>query len=374
MEGKGMASWLVTGGRPRELGLPVNHGIVPATNYRAGGRHHYARSDGTDTIEAFEEVIGGLEGGTAVAYGSGMAAISAVLELVPVGGTVAIPRDCYHGVSSLVSRGEESGRWSVIRVERAETESWLEALDADLLFAESPSNPMLQLMDIDTLCEAARSRKCKVVVDATFATPLRMHALERGADVVIHSATKYIGGHSDLLLGVVVAKDGTVVTRLQETRSLHGAVPGALEAFLALRGLRTLHIRLDAMERNAAVIVERLRIHPLVSQVHYPGFGAVISFETEGAASTELANDICSQLRMIVHTTSFGGVESTMQCRSGYPGAGHLPPGLIRLNVGIEDVEDIWADLSGAIEAVVPETSVRSPMAPRGADDDALGD
>ena len=338
------ASWLVAGGRPDRPGDPLNHPIAAISNYLAGGDLRYARSDGTPTVAALEEVVGGLEGGEAVAFSSGMAAVAAVLELVPRGGSVALPRDCYHGVASLVEHGVEIGRWTVERVE--DGSEWAAVLGCDLVWIETPSNPLLREVDLGAVGRAPRAGL--LAVDGTFATPLRLRALAAGADVVVHSATKLIGGHSDLVLGLAAAASSELATRLRESRALRGGAPGALETFLALRGIRTLGVRLEAMEVNARRLAERLRAHPNVAAVHYPGFGAVISFEVRDG--DEAADRACGRVTLIRHATSLGGVETTMERRSGYPASEHLPPGLIRMSVGIEDPDDLWSDLSGAID------------------------
>ena len=208
-----------------------------------------------------------------------------------------------------------------------------------------------------------------MIVDSTFATPLRQRPLELGADLVLHSATKFIGGHSDLLLGVVVARASERAEALAHRRQIDGATPGALEAFLALRGLRTLAVRLDRSERTAATLAERLAAHPAVTRVRYPGlpddpghalaaaqmsgFGAMLAFETVGDAGT--AELVCERSRLITHATSLGGVETLLERRARYPGdaAAGTPPTLIRLSVGIENVEDLWGDLERALDAAL---------------------
>ena len=187
------------------------------------------------------------------------------------------------------------------------------------------------------------------MVDSTFATPLRQRPLEHGADIVLHSATKFIGGHSDLLLGVCITADDEVHDRLVQARTFQGATPGALEAFLALRGLRTLPIRLAAAERTAAVLVERLGAHPAVASVRYPGTGAMVAFVCRGGAAA--ADAVCDRVRLLVPATSLGGVETTIERRQKYAGDSHVAPGLLRMSVGIEDVDDLWHDLAHALTA-----------------------
>lgn len=202
-----------------------------------------------------------------------------------------------------------------------------------------------------------------MAVDNTFATPLNQQPLALGASLVVHSATKLIGGHSDLLAGVVVARDTALAQALRKVRELVGAVPGTLEAFLAVRGVRTLALRLERAQQNAQELALRLAQHPRVARVHYPGlpshpqhalarrslrgFGTIVSFELRGGAAA--ADALCTRVRLIRHATSLGGVESSLERRSALPGQAHLPPSLVRLSVGIEDVEDLWADLEAAL-------------------------
>ncbi len=218
------------------------------------------------------------------------------------------------------------------------------AKGADVVWVETPTNPTLDVADLPAIGAAAGDAGASMVVDSTFATPLLQRPLEHGATIVLHSGTKFIGGHSDLLIGLCVTADDAVYERLEQARMLQGATPGALEAFLALRGLRTLPIRLAAMQRNAEVLVERLRDHPAVAEVRYPGRGAMVSFVVTGGAAA--ADALCDGVRVVVPATSLGGVETTIERRQKYAGDAHVPPGLLRMSVGIEDVEDLWADLA----------------------------
>jgi cystathionine gamma-synthase len=207
----------------------------------------------------------------------------------------------------------------------------------------------LDVADLPAIAAAARDAGADVVVDSTFATPLLQRPLEHGAAVVLHSGTKFIGGHSDLLIGLCVTSDGRIFDRLVEARTFQGATPGALEAFLALRGLRTMPIRMAAMQSNAAILVERLRAHPAVAEVRYPGQGAMVSFILAGGAAA--ADALCAGVSVLVPATSLGGVETTIERRQKYAGDAHVPPGLLRLSVGIEDVDDLWADLAANLVA-----------------------
>jgi cystathionine gamma-synthase len=291
-------------------------------------------------------VIGGLEGGEAVAFSSGMATCAAILGELPDGGHLVLGDDCYLGVAAVAEAGARDHGWNVERLPVAD-ERWPERAEtADFIWLESPSNPLLEVADVERICAAPRREGATLVVDNTFATPLLQRPLELGADLVMHSATKFIGGHSDLLLGVAVAREPHRAGRLRETRGLTGATPGALEAYLALRGVRTLPLRLRQGSANAATLAERLEAHPAVTRVRYPGFGAVLSFELDGAGAADHA---CREARVIRHATSLGGVDTTMERRGTHEGQEHVPPGLIRMSVGCEDVEDLWADLERAL-------------------------
>lgn len=225
------------------------------------------------------------------------------------------------------------------------------------------SNPLLAISDLTAVCGAPRKPDGLMVVDSTFATPLVQQPLKLGADLVMHSATKYLSGHSDLLLGAVVAASEDNVRRLRERRELAGATPGALEAYLAVRGVRTLPLRLQRASASAAGLADRLAQHPEVRIVRYPGrpdhpthatarsfmsgFGAVVSFDVRGGG--DRADAVCRSVQIIRHATSLGGVESTIERRAAVPGQTHLPAGLLRLSVGCEHPDDLWRDLQHAI-------------------------
>ncbi|HZB21722.1 MAG TPA: PLP-dependent aspartate aminotransferase family protein [Blastococcus sp.] len=357
-------------GRPHGPGQPLNAPIVPASNFRAApdgvaGRE-YSRDDGTPGWDALEELLGDLEGGPAVTFSSGMAAIAAVLELLPVGARVVAPRDSYTGLRALLGDGAAAGgRWQLRTVDMTDADALAAAVaDANLVWLETPSNPLLDVVDIAAVAAAARAAGALVAVDNTFATPLLQNPLSLGADFVVHSATKSIGGHSDLLLGVVVCGREEDRERVARRREVAGATPGALEAYLALRGARTLAVRLRHAQESAGELARRLAAHPAVLRVRYPGlpgdphhdlaarqmrgFGTVLSFEVADATA---ADAICAHVRVIAAATSLGGVESTIERRAKLPGQEHVPAGLVRLSVGVEHVEDLWADLTAALDA-----------------------
>ncbi len=266
-------TWAVMAGRgARGPGAPLNVPPVLASTFELDPRRGYSRDDATPTWEAFEEVLGGLEGGEAVAFASGMGAVAAIFDLLAVGATVVLGDDCYQGVAGLAEAGAAQGRWRVIRVAVEDTPRWLElATTADLLWLESPSNPLLAVADLRALCAASRTADALVVVDSTMATPLVQRPLELGADFVVHSATKYLGGHSDLLLGAVVARSDERARALRTRRELAGATPGALEAYLAVRGIRTLPLRLERATASASALAARLAQHPRSRPCAIPG-------------------------------------------------------------------------------------------------------
>jgi cystathionine gamma-synthase len=360
-------SWLVSAGRDRRPGSPLNVPPIPASNFVLGERRAYARDDGTPGWEALEEIVGGLEGGASVAFASGMAGVAAIFDQLPAGSLVALPDECYQGVAGLAHAGQRRGRWTVQRVAVTDTARWVELCGlADLIWLESPSNPLLTVGDLDTICAAARRPGAIVAVDNTFATPLNQRPLTLGADVSLQSVTKFIGGHSDLLGGVVTVRDADLLAALRHSRELTGATPGTLEAFLAVRGARTLALRLERAQHNAMTLAGRLARHPNVTVTRYPGlashptheaarrqlkgFGTIISFDVRGDSAA--ADAVCAGLRIIQHATSLGAVESTIERRASIPGQEHLPATLLRLSVGIEGVEDLWSDLDRALRDV----------------------
>jgi cystathionine gamma-synthase len=346
------ATIAVTAGRPaHEPDQPLNQPIVMASTYVAGGDLEYGRY-GNPTWTAFEDTLGALEGGRALAFSTGMAAITTVLDLVGHDALVVAPAHSYTGTLLELADLESRGRLRTKLVDITDTEAVVAAVeDAALVWFESPTNPALELADITAISAAAHDAGAYVVVDNTFATPINQRPLTMGADIVVHSATKYLAGHSDALLGAIVTASDELYAVLKGRRDLFGAVPGTLEAWLAARGLRTLHLRVERAQQNATELVGRLEGHPAVSEVRYPGFGAIISVVL---ASGAMAADLFTrQTRLWVHATSLGGVESTLERRRRWKAEpATIPDGLVRLSVGIEDVEDLWSDLSGALDSL----------------------
>lgn len=360
----------VVAGRDQTPGAPLNVPPTFASVYRDGGAIGYGRW-GNPTWSAFEETVGALEGGHAVAFSSGLAAVAALLAPLPVAAKVVYPLDGYTGTRGLLEDLQRRGRIKLSPVQVGDTESVLAALvGADLLWLESPTNPMLSIADLPRILAASGRAGVRSVVDNTFATPLLQQPLAWGADAVVHSATKYLGGHSDLVLGVIVVADTNRRDELVGQRTIEGAIPGTMEAYLALRGLRTLPVRFAHQQASAGVLAARLSEHRAVGRVHYPGlpthphharacsqmrgFGAIVSFDLgHGTAADRLV----ASLKLIVGGTSLGGAESTIDRRNRWPGEEHVPEGLLRLSVGLEHVDDLWADLEvglGAASALGP--------------------
>jgi cystathionine gamma-synthase len=341
-------TWAVTAGRPtREPDAPLNVPVMLASTYTAGGDLEYGRY-GNPTWTAFEDTLGGLEGGRCLSFASGIAAIAAVLDLLPHGAKVVAPRHSYTGTILQLNHAEERGRVTTELVDISDTAAVAAASEgAAMVWIESPTNPALEIADIAAISEAARAAGALIVVDNTFATPLLQRPLELGADIVVHSATKFISGHSDVVMGAIVTASDDLHEELKKRRSLNGAIPGPLEVFLALRGLRTLPIRLERAEASAKELVRRLGEHPSLTEVRYPGFGAIVSIVLPSA---EAADAFVDRVGLWRHATSLGGVESTLERRRRWAAeAPTIPAGLVRLSVGIENVEDLYADLDGAL-------------------------
>jgi cystathionine gamma-synthase len=341
----------VIAGRPAPApGAPLNAPIVPASTYHHGGDLVYGR-EGNPGWVAFEDALGALEHGRCLAFASGLAASSAILDELASGARVVAQRAPYFGVAEQL-RERAARRHLELEALTELTPAALQAVvdGAALVWVESPTNPMLDTVDLPAVVRTARAAGALVVVDNTFATPLGQTPLVLGADLVLHSATKLIGGHSDLLLGAVAVRDAALAERLRERRSRTGATPGALEAYLALRGLRTLPTRLARGEASARHLVGGLSQHPRVTHVRYPGNGTIISFETVGTPDD--AEAVCDACRLIVHATSLGGVETSLERRARYPSerAVGTPPTLIRLSVGLEHPDDLWRDLARALD------------------------
>jgi cystathionine gamma-synthase len=356
----------ITAGRgTKSPGHPTNVPVTLSSTFHPGGEHVYGRN-ANPNWSALEDVLGELEGGRALVFSSGMGAIGAAFERVPVGASVVMPFDAYHGARKFVYEAAARDRLSYKEIDVSRTDEVLEACrGANLLWLESPTNPLMNVADIAALAAGAHEQGASVVVDSTFATPLLQQPLDLGADLVVHSATKYISGHSDVLVGAVVTRDDRAYDELLELRTLYGSIAGPMETWLALRGLRTLPLRLERAQSNAGELARRLDAHPTVNRVRYPGlpddpghevaarqmngFGGMVCFEVDDA---EVADRITGSLRVIVDATSLGGLETTIDRRSRYRGEEAVPEGLLRLNVGCEHLEDLWEDLRRSLDVI----------------------
>jgi cystathionine gamma-synthase len=341
----------VRAGRPpHAVDSPLNAPITMAATYVAGGQLEYGRY-ANPTWTAFEEALGALEGGRCLSYASGLAAVAALLDLVTIGEKVVAPRHAYNGVTVQLTNLQARGRLVADLVDITDTAGVIAACeDAAIVWLESPTNPAMEVADLPEIIAVAHEAGATVVVDNTFATPLLQHPLELGADIVLHSATKFIAGHSDVVMGAIVTRSDQVYDALKGHRDLTGAVPGPFEAWLALRGLRTLPLRVERASANAAELARRLVEHPAIDEVRYPGFGGILAVVLPSA---EAAESLVHGTELWVNATSLGGVESTFERRRRWANEpATIPEGLVRLAVGIENIEDLWRDLQDALDRV----------------------
>jgi cystathionine gamma-synthase len=300
------------------------------------GEFYYQRY-GSPTVAAAEDALGELDGGAALLFPSGAAATTAlVLSLLEPGDTIALAAGGYFGTGVTFAT---LARWDLRVVEFDQTGPPPE--DVQLIWLEAPSNPYLTMPDL----EAAVAHPAAVVVDATVATPVHLRPLEHGADFVLHSATKYLAGHDDALLGAVVCGDDAAAEELRTFRSRTGIVAAPDPAWLLLRGLKTLELRVRRQTETATLLAERLRAHPAVETARYPGLGGVLSFDV---ADAEAARKVETSTRVILNASSLGGVTSLIESRGRWEGD-RVPPGLLRLSVGLEDPEALWSDLEQAL-------------------------
>ncbi len=378
---------VVTVGRPeRGHDAPVNPPIVLSSTYIGTGQivdtdRAYGRYS-NPTWDPLEEALCALEGASlpGLIFSSGLAAVSAAFSLVPAGGVLVMPRHSYQGALVMASELQARGLFTLRTVDIADTEASIAAINgtgakndggtaagsapAGMLWLESPTNPMLEVADLRTLAAAATAVGAVVVTDNTFSTPLVQQPLDLGSDVVLHSVTKYLAGHSDVVLGALITSDAGLRARLLHHRSIHGAIAGPFEAWLALRGLRTLALRVERSQSTAAALARRLQEHPQVEAVRFPGlptdpghqrakaqmrgFGSVLAIEVRGGAAA--ADAVVKAVRLWTPATSLGGVESLLERRRRHANEPEsVPANLLRLSVGIENAEDLWNDLAQAL-------------------------
>lgn len=356
---------------------PTTGAVVPplhlSTTYERDAEGGWARGwkytrYANPTRAALEECIAALEGGAgACAFGSGMAAAHALFQLLRPGDRVVVSADAYHGVRRLLD--ETMRRWGleVEFTDFSDRAALARALDrpARVVWAETPSNPLLKLSDLDEVADLARRAGAIAACDNTFATPVLQRPFEHGFDVVMHSSTKYFGGHSDVLGGALaVREDGEVLEQLRALQAAGGAVPAPFDCYQILRGIATLPLRVRAQSANALALAEWLTTLPRAARVHYPFLaahpqyalatrqmsagGGVLSFELAGSRADALA--VASRTKLFKHATSLGGVESLIEHRASVEGANpRSPDTLLRLAVGIEHIDDLRDDLAQAL-------------------------
>ena len=358
---------VVAAGRPaKQPDGALNPPIALNSTFHEGGPIGYGRY-GNETWSALEDAISILEGGKSLIFSSGMAAISSVFSLLPDGAVVVAANNGYQGTTTLLQKLHESKRLEVRFVNLANTDETLSAIPgAQMLYLESPINPLLEVVDLPTVIRAGKAAGCGVAVDNTLATPLLQKPLTLGADIVIHSVTKYLSGHSDLILGSLSTTDPELYARLEQSRRFGGAIAGPFEVWIALRGIRTFAIRMQRSQENALELATRLSKDGRITKVRYPGlptdpynliaksfmegFGAMISFDVKG--TVDQVDLMCNSSRLITNATSLGGVESIWERRRRWATESKLvPENLVRFSVGIENVDDLWADIEHAFTA-----------------------
>jgi cystathionine gamma-synthase len=362
-----LESKVVAAGRPsKQPDGAINPPIALNSTFHEGGPVGYGRY-GNETWSALEQAISILEGGKTLLFSSGMAAISAVYSLLPEGAVVVAANNGYQGTTTLLKKLNESEKLKVRFVNLANTDETIAAIaGAQLLYLESPINPLLEIVDLPKVIKAGKAAGCGVAIDNTLATPLLQNPLNLGADIVIHSVTKYLSGHSDLILGSLSTNDLALYARLEQARRYGGAIAGPFEAWIALRGLRTFSLRMEKSQQNALELAKRLLADKRVLKVRYPGlptdpyhglaksfmkgFGAMISFDVN--ASIDQVDLMCDSSKLITNATSLGGVESIWERRRKWATESlTVPENLIRFSVGIENVNDLWADIEFAFAA-----------------------
>ncbi len=342
------------------------------------GGYIYSRT-GNPNRRQLEDVLATLEGGSAcAAFSSGSAASAAVFQALASGDHVVAPNDCYHGTRAILRDVFERWGLQVTFTDVTDPEQVRKAMQSNtrLVWVETPSNPMLKVTDIKRTAEIAHDAGAMCVCDNTWATPMLQRPIELGADAVVHSTTKYISGHSDVMGGAVIgAREDALFDGVRQVQGTYGAVPSAFDCWLALRGIRTLHLRMRAHCENAGAVAAFLSEHPRVEAVHYPGligpgltgpglatpeersiaegqmsgFGGMLSLQVVGGRRE--AMEVAARLRLFTRATSLGGTESLIEHRASVEGPDtRTPDNLLRVSVGIENVDDLLADLKQALE------------------------
>lgn len=360
-------SQVVAAGRPeKKPDGGLNPSIALNSTFHEGGPIGYGRY-GNEAWSALEEAISILEGGQTLIFSSGMAAISSVFSLLPPGAVIVAAENGYQGTTTMLKKMHYAKKIEVRFVNLPNTDEVLKALPgAQMLYLESPTNPAIEVVDLPVVIAAGKKQGSIVVVDNTLATPMVQNPLALSADIALHSVTKYLSGHSDVLLGAVITKDKTIFEGIEQARRYGGAIAGPFEAWIALRGLRTFALRMQRSQENAMELAKRLEQDPRVLKVRFPGlptdpyheraktfmkgFGAMISFEVK--AEIAQIDKMCNSSILITNATSLGGVESIWERRRRWATESHtIPENLIRFSVGIENVNDLWSDIQSSFLA-----------------------
>lgn len=369
---------------------PTHGAVMPplylSSNYSFEGyakprTYDYSRS-GNPTRDQLASALTRLERGAGgQILSTGMAAVDLVLSLLPANASIIAPHDCYGGTWRLFTALAKKNQIDVQFINQSNEEAWASALAREhaLVWIETPSNPLMRVVDIEKIAKAAKAAGALVTVDNTFLSPLLQKPITLGADLVVHSTTKYINGHSDVVGGAVIAEDEETAQQLKWWANCKGITAAPFDCWLTLRGLRTLAVRLERQQASAAALAERLIEHPSVARVHYPGltshpthqiatqqqsgFGAMLSFELRDPRD---AKHLCEQVKRFTLAESLGGVESlichpaTMTHAAMSPEARQaagINDGLVRLSAGIEHLEDLWTDLQQALPKTQPRAS-----------------
>lgn len=351
---------------PLHLSTTFQHG--PAAERMAG--YEYQR-EGNPTQDRLETALAALDGGeAALAYGSGMAAMTAALELLPAGSEVLIPEDCYAGLRSLGAEFLPERGVTVRRVDQTDAATVAAAMTPTvrMIWAETPSNPQLRIADLAALSQIAKRHAALLAVDNTFATPVLQRPIALGADLVMHSTTKYMGGHSDVMGGALVfARRDALFEKAAHRRHVTGNILAPFSAWLTLRGLRSLPARMAWHCANARAVAAFFATQSAVSATHFPGlpthpnhavaarqmrdFGGMVSVGFKGGREAALA--FAGAVQVFTNATSLGGVESLIEHRASVEGPEPIsPPGLLRLSVGLEHIDDLLADLARGMAAL----------------------
>lgn len=360
-------SQVVAAGRPaKKPDGALNPSIALNSTFHEGGPIGYGRY-GNEAWSALEEAISILEGGQTLILSSGMAAISSVFSLLPPGAVIVAAENGYQGTTTMLKKMHDAKKIEVRFVNLPNTDEVLKALPgAQMLYLESPTNPAIEVVDLPVVIAAGKKQGSIVVVDNTLATPMVQNPLALGADIALHSVTKYLSGHSDVLLGAVITKDKSIFEGIEQARRYGGAIAGPFEAWIALRGLRTFALRMQRSQENAMELAKRLEQDPRVLKVRFPGlpsdpyheraktfmkgFGAMISFEVK--AEIAQIDKMCNSSNLITNATSLGGVESIWERRRRWATESHtIPENLVRFSVGIENVNDLWSDIQSSFLA-----------------------